>query len=58
MAGTWQRHGDEIEFTQAADTFMNDLVFTFQPISSNTWHLVGSQVIQGTQISITLANTT
>ena len=58
MAGTWQRHGDEIEFNQPADTFMNDLVFTFQPIATNTWHLFASQVIQGTQINITLANTT
>jgi hypothetical protein len=57
MAGTWEIHGNQVEFTQAADTFMNDLIFTFQPISNDSWHLVASQVIQGTKIDITLANT-
>jgi hypothetical protein len=58
MAGTWEIHGSQVEFTQAADTFMNDLIFTFQPISNSSWHLVASQVIQGTKIDITLANGT
>jgi hypothetical protein len=56
MAGTWARQGDQIRFTQAADTFMNNLAFTYQPISNSSWHLVTSQVIQGTKIDITLAN--
>jgi hypothetical protein len=56
MAGTWAKNGDQIHFTQAADTFMNNLTFTFQPLSSTSWHLVAGQVIQGTQINITLAN--
>jgi hypothetical protein len=58
MAGTWTRQGNQIDFTQAADTFMNDLTFTYQPISNSSWHLAASQVIQGTKIDITLANTT
>ena len=56
MAGTWTIQNDKVTFTQAADTFMNDLVFTFQPIASDTWYLVASQTIQGTNINITLAN--
>lgn len=56
MAGTWTRTGDKVDFTQAADTFMNDLIFTYEPISNNSWHLTSSQVIQGTQINITLAH--
>ena len=56
MVGTWAKNGDQIHFTQAADTFMNNLTFTFQPLSNTSWHLVASQVIQGTQINITLAN--
>ena len=56
MAGTWTIQNDKVTFTQAADTFMNDLVFTFQPIASDTWYLVASQTIQATNINITLAN--
>jgi hypothetical protein len=56
MAGTWTMQNDKVDFTQAADTFMNDMTFTFQPIASNAWHLVGSHAFGGTQINVTLAN--
>lgn len=56
MAGTWTRTGNLVDFTQAADTFVRDMVFTIEPISQNTWHLTGDQVFSGTRINLTLAN--
>lgn len=56
MAGTWTQNGDVIDFTQAADTFVRDMVFTIQPIADNVWHLVGDQVFSGMRINLTLAH--
>lgn len=56
MAGTWTRDGDVVEFTQTADTFVQDMVFTIQPIAQNVWYLVGDQVFSGTRINLTLAH--
>ena len=56
MAGTWTRNGNLVDFTQAADTFVRDMVFTIEPIAQNTWHLTGDQVFSGTRINLTLAN--
>jgi hypothetical protein len=56
MAGSWTRNGNLVDFTQAADTFVRDMVFTIEPIAQNTWHLTGDQVFSGTHINLTLAN--
>lgn len=55
MAGTWQLNGGQVGFTQADDSFMNDLFFTIEPLSANVWSLVTDQVVQGTRFNITLA---
>ena len=55
MAGTWQVSGDQVSFKQTADSFMNDLIFTIQPLSASVWSLVADGVVQGTRINLTLA---
>lgn len=54
MAGTWTLTGNIVHFTQAADTFVRNMVFTLQPIATNTWDLVGDQGFSGTRIQLTL----
>ena len=56
MAGTWTQNGDTIDFTQTADTFVRDMSFTIQRISTSVWALVGDQVFAGTRINLTLAH--
>jgi len=55
MAGTWQVSGDQVSFKQTDDSFMNDLIFTIQPLSASAWSLVADGVVQGTRINLTLA---
>jgi hypothetical protein len=53
LAGTWTQTGNTVTFTQAADTFINDMTFD---VTSNgsVWQLVGDQVFSGIRIQITL----
>ena len=53
LAGTWTQTGNTVTFTQAADTFINDMTFD---VTSNgsVWQLVGDQVFSGVRIQITL----
>jgi len=54
MAGGWAQNGNNVDFSQNADTFVRDMTFAMQPFTSNVWDLVGNQVFSGTQIKITL----
>ena len=54
MAGSWTQSGNTIDFTQTADTFMNDMVFAVQPIATGVVDLVGEQVFSGTDVKLTL----
>ena len=56
LAGTWTRNGDEIDFTQASNTFVNQMTFRVEPITDTVWSLVGDQVVNGTRINVTLAH--
>ena len=56
MAGTWTRNGDEIDFNQASNTFVNQMTFRIEQISDTVWSLVGDQVVNGTRINVTLAH--
>ena len=58
MAGTWAQNGDVVTFTQAADTFIRNMTFTIQRISTSVAFLVGDQVFSGTRINLTLAHET
>ena len=58
MTGTWTQNGEEVEFTQAADTFVRDMVFRIERISVSPWALVGDEVFSGTRINLTLARNT
>lgn len=55
MAGTWTQSGDEVDFTQAADTFVNDMTFTIEQITDGVWFLVGDQVFGTTRVNVRLA---
>ena len=54
MAGTWTQSGTNVDFTQAADTYVRDLVFAIQPVATGVWDLVGDQVFSGTRVQLTL----
>jgi hypothetical protein len=54
MAGAWTQSGNTVDFTQAADTFVRDMVFTVQPIATGVVDLVGDQLFSGTQVKVTL----
>lgn len=55
MAGTWTRNGDTVDFTQAADTFVNDMTFTIEQITDGIWYLVGDHVFGTTRVNVRLA---
>jgi hypothetical protein len=55
LAGTWTRNGDEIDFTQASNTFVSQMTFRIEQITDRVWSLVGDQVVNGTRINVTLA---
>jgi len=54
MAGTWTQSGNTVDFTQAADTFVRDMLFDVQPIATGVVDLIGDQVFSGTQVKLTL----
>ena len=54
MAGTWTQSGNNVDFTQAADTFLRNTVFTIQPIATGVWDLVGVYDTPGTRVELTL----
>ena len=56
LAGTWTRNGDQIDFTQASNTFVNQMTFRIEQITDSVWSLVGDQVVNGTRINVTLAH--
>ncbi len=55
MAGTWTQNGDEVDFTQAADTFVNDMTFRIEQITDGVWYLVGDDVFGTTRVNVRLA---
>ena len=56
MAGTWTRNGDEIDFTQSADTFVRNMTFRIEQITDSVWSLVGDDVFDATRVNVTLAH--
>lgn len=53
LTGTWTQTGNTVMFTEAQDTFINDMTFD---VTSNgsVWELVADQGFSGTRIQITL----
>lgn len=49
LTGTWTQTGSTVRFSQAEDTFLNDMDFTY---AGNT--LVGDDTFAGTRIQVTL----
>jgi hypothetical protein len=49
MAGTWTLDGTTVDFTQSADTFVRDMIFT-----ANGTTLVGDQTFGNTRVQVTL----
>lgn len=54
MAGTWSASGTVIDITQAADTFVRDMLFTWGTNIQGMATLTGDQVFNGTRIQILL----
>jgi hypothetical protein len=54
MAGTWTVSGNVVDFTQAADTFVRDMLFTVGSNIQGIITLAGDKTFSGTQIQITL----
>ncbi|HEX9606951.1 MAG TPA: hypothetical protein VF962_06945 [Gemmatimonadaceae bacterium] len=54
LAGTWSQTGNVIDFTQPVDNFVNDMLFTIQPIANGVWDLVGDDTFSGTHVLLTL----
>ena len=54
MAGTWTVSGNVVDFTQAADTFVRDMLFTVDSDIHGVMTLTGDQGFSGTRIQITL----
>lgn len=54
LSGTWDLNGNLVQFTQAADTFLNDMVFSATLVGTGVVDLVGNQNFSGTQIQLTL----
>jgi hypothetical protein len=49
LAGTWALNGSVISFTDAADTFVRDMLFVVQGTT-----LVGDQTFSGTRVQVVL----
>jgi hypothetical protein len=60
MAGTWtaSASGNTIDFTQAADTFVRDMLFTVGTDVNGIMTLTGDQTFSGTRIQLTLTRAT
>jgi hypothetical protein len=54
LAGTWSQTGNVIDFTQPVDNFVNDMLFTIQPVANGVWDLVGDDTFSGTHVLLTL----
>jgi hypothetical protein len=54
MGGTWTVNANVIEFTQAADTFVRNMIFTVGSNIQGIITLTGDKTFSGTQIQITL----
>lgn len=54
MTGTWIQDGSTIDITQAADTFVRDMVFMIERLGGNELMLTGDQVFDGTRVNVTL----
>ena len=54
MAGTWTVSNNVVTITQAADTFVRDMPFTWGPDSQGISSLTGDQVFSGTRIQLIL----
>jgi hypothetical protein len=54
MAGTWTATATTVDITQAADTFVRDMLFTIQRVGDNVTALVGDQVFTGGRVTVTL----
>jgi hypothetical protein len=54
MAGTWTVNANVIEFTQAADTFVRNMIFTVGSNIQGIITLTGDKTFSGTQIQIIL----
>jgi hypothetical protein len=54
LAGTWSQTGNVIDFTESVDNFVNDMLFTIQPIGTGVWDLVGDDTFSGTNVKLTL----
>ena len=54
MVGTWRANGTTIDFTQAADSFVRDMLFTAGSDVQGATILTASQTFSGTVIDITL----
>lgn len=50
LAGTWGVSGDEVTFTQSADTFVRDMTFT-----ATKDRLAGDETLSDTRIEVTLS---
>jgi hypothetical protein len=53
MVGTWTQTGSSVTFSQAADTFVQNMTFAVVAAGSS-WQLKGIKVFSGTEIKITL----
>ena len=54
MAGTWTQTGSVITFTQAADTFVRNMQFTFATAVNGTVTLADDRVFSGTRVQLVL----
>ncbi len=57
MAGTWSVNGNLVDFTQAADSFVRDMIFTVGSDIQGLMTLAGDQGFSGTRIQLTLTRT-
>jgi hypothetical protein len=57
MAGTWTVNGNVVDFAQAADTFVRDMLFTAGSNIQGLMTLAGHQAFSGTDIQIILTRT-
>jgi hypothetical protein len=54
MTGTWTQDEGTIDITQAADTFVRDMIFRMERLGGNELILTGDQVFDGTRINLAL----
>jgi hypothetical protein len=57
MTGTWVMNGSVVDFAQAADTFVKDMLFTLVSDANGVVTLAGDQVFSGVRVQIVLTRT-